>query len=61
MIHVDFADWKDAPSAKLFYMDTVPGFGGYKCAPEMFYFHAAEEMVFHLPDPAAGLLHQRNP
>ncbi len=38
MIHVSFADWKDAPSAKLFYMDTVPGFGGYKCAPEMFYF-----------------------
>ncbi len=38
MIHVDFADWKDAPNAKLFYMDTVPGFGGYKCAPEMFYF-----------------------
>ena len=38
MIHTSFADWKDAPNAKLFYMDTVPGFGGYKCAPEMFYF-----------------------
>ena len=29
MIHVDFADWKDASSAKLFYMDTLPGFGGF--------------------------------
>jgi hypothetical protein len=38
MVHVSFADWKDAPKAKLFYMDTVPGFGGYKCAPEVFYF-----------------------
>jgi hypothetical protein len=38
MIHTSFADWKDAPNAKLFYMDTRPGFGGYKCAPEVFYF-----------------------
>jgi hypothetical protein len=37
MVHTSFADWKDAPAAKLFYMDTVPGFGGYKCAPEVFY------------------------
>ncbi len=38
MVHVNFADWKDAPDAKLFYMDAKPGFGGYKCAPEVFYF-----------------------
>lgn len=38
MIHTSFADWKDAPNAKLFYMDSVPGFSGYKCAPEVFYF-----------------------
>jgi hypothetical protein len=38
MVHLSFADWKDAPNAKLFYLDTVPGFGGYKCAPEVFYF-----------------------
>ena len=37
MVHVSFADWKDAPNTKLFYMDTKPGFGGYKCAPEVFY------------------------
>jgi hypothetical protein len=38
MIYVSFADWKDAPNAKLHYMDTNPNFGGYKCAPEVFYF-----------------------
>ncbi|MFM1944400.1 MAG: hypothetical protein RI897_3382 [Verrucomicrobiota bacterium] len=38
MVHLSFADWNDAPGTDLFYMDTVPGFGGYKCAPEVFYF-----------------------
>lgn len=38
MIHVSFADLKDAPNAKLHYMDAKPGFGGYRCAPEVFYF-----------------------
>ena len=46
MIHVSFADWKDAPKAKLFYMDTVPGFGGYKCAPEMFYFSPQKKWYY---------------
>ena len=38
MIQTSFADWKDAPEAKLHYMDAKPGFGGYRCAPEIFYF-----------------------
>ncbi len=38
MVHVSFADWKDAPKAPLFYMDNNPNFTGYKCAPELFYF-----------------------
>jgi hypothetical protein len=38
MVHVSFTDWKDAPKAPLFYMDTNPNFTGYKCAPELFYF-----------------------
>jgi glycosyl hydrolase family 62 len=38
MIQTSFADWKDAPAAKLYYMDAKPGFGGYRCAPEVFYF-----------------------
>lgn len=38
MIYTSFADWKDAPNAKLHYMDAKQGFGGYRCAPEVFYF-----------------------
>lgn len=46
MVHLSFADWKEAPNAKLFYMDTVPGFGGYKCAPEVFYFVPQQKWYF---------------
>lgn len=46
MVYLSFADWKDAPNAKLFYMDTVPGFGGYKCAPEVFYFEPQKKWYF---------------
>jgi len=46
MVHLSFADWKDAPNARLFYMDTVPGFGGYKCAPEVFYFAPQKKWYF---------------
>lgn len=46
MIHTSFADWKDAPNAKLFYMDTKPGFGGYKCAPEVFYFSPQKQWYY---------------
>ena len=45
MIHVSFADWKDAPKAKLFYMDNA-GFTGYKCAPEIFYFPPQKKWYF---------------
>lgn len=46
MVHTSFADWKDAPGAKLFYMDTKPGFGGYKCAPEVFCFTPQKEWYY---------------
>jgi enterochelin esterase-like enzyme len=54
MVHLSFADWKDAPNAKLFYMDTVPGFGGYKCAPEVFYFAPQKKWyyIFQTQRPA---------
>ena len=60
MIHVDFADWKDAPNAKLFCMDTVPGFGGYKCAPEMFYFTPQKKWYYTFQTQNSGLFHERN-
>jgi hypothetical protein len=53
MIHVAFADWQDAPKAKLFYMDTNPNFTGYKCAPEMFYFTPQKKwyLIFQTQPP----------
>jgi hypothetical protein len=45
MVHLSFADWKDAPKAKLFYMDAA-GFTGYKCAPELFYFAPQKKWYF---------------
>lgn len=46
MVHVSFADWKDAPQAKLFYMDNNPNFTGYKCAPELFHFTPQNKWYF---------------
>lgn len=46
MVHLSFADWKDAPNQKLFYMDAVPNFGSYKCAPELFYFTPQKKWYF---------------
>jgi hypothetical protein len=45
MVHLSFEDWKDAPNAKLFYMDNA-GFTGYKCAPELFYFAPHNKWYF---------------
>ncbi len=46
MVHLSFADWKDAPKAPLYYMDNNPNFTGYKCAPEMFYFTPQKKWYF---------------
>lgn len=53
MVHLSFADWKDAPDARLFYMDNA-GFEGYKCAPELFYFppHGKWYYTFQTQAPA---------
>jgi endo-1,4-beta-xylanase len=38
MIYTSFADWSEAPSAPLYYMDQTPGFATYVAAPQVFYF-----------------------
>jgi endo-1,4-beta-xylanase len=38
MVYTSFADWKDAPSAPLYYLDQTRGFHTYVAAPELFYF-----------------------
>jgi hypothetical protein len=38
MAYFNFPDWSNASAAKPYYMDQTPGFSGYHCAPEVFYF-----------------------
>jgi endo-1,4-beta-xylanase len=38
MVYTSFADWADAPTVPLYYMDQTSGFGGYVAAPELFFF-----------------------
>ena len=38
MVYLNFPDWNQASAAQPYYMDATPGFSGYHCAPELFYF-----------------------
>ena len=38
MVYTSFADWSDAPTAPLYYMDQTRGFKTYVAAPQVFYF-----------------------
>ncbi len=38
MAYVNFTGWSQASAAQPYYMDANPGFVGYHCAPELFYF-----------------------
>ena len=46
MIQTSFADLKDAPNAKLYYMDAKPGFSNGRCAPEVFYFSPQKKWYY---------------
>jgi len=53
MVYLNFSDFNSANSAPWYYMDRTAGFGGYKCAPELFYFqpHNLWYLVFQSPWP----------
>lgn len=38
VIYTSFADWADAPTAPMAYLDQTPGLNGYLAAPQVFYF-----------------------
>jgi hypothetical protein len=38
MVYLNFPSWDQAAAAKPYYMDATPGFSGYHCAPQLFYF-----------------------
>jgi hypothetical protein len=38
LVYLSFADWADAPSAKLYYLNDNPALTGYHAAPQIFFF-----------------------
>lgn len=54
MQFIQFADFSKAKDETPFFMDQVPGFSGYKCAPELFYFEPAKlwYLIWQQQDPA---------
>lgn len=38
MLYLSFADFSQAATATQYHMDATPGFSGYRCAPQIFYF-----------------------
>jgi len=38
LVYTSFADWTEAASAPLYYMDQTPGFDTYVAAPQLFFF-----------------------
>jgi len=56
---LELADWQECPQRAALHMDTVPGFGGYKCAPGGLLLCSPKPVVLHL-QTSAGLQHQRD-
>lgn len=54
MQFIQFDDFSKADNATPFFMDQVNGFGGYKCAPELFYFEPKNVwyLLWQQQDPA---------
>lgn len=54
MQFIEFSDFSQADDATPFFMDQVPGFSGYKCAPELFYMESENlwYLIWQQQDPA---------
>jgi len=53
MVYTSFADWNEASTAPLYYMDQTTGFNTYVAAPELFYFRPQQKwyLVFQSGPP----------
>jgi len=53
MEYINFPTWDQAASAVPYYMDQTPGFSGYHCAPEVFFFTPQNQwyLIFQSPQP----------
>ncbi len=54
MVYLNFADFSQAQTAQHYYMDRTPGFSGYLCAPQIFYFapQAKWYLIYQTQPPA---------
>ncbi len=54
MQFIQFDDFSKAKEQTPYFMDQTPGFGGYKCAPELFYFEPQQlwYLIWQQQDPA---------
>jgi hypothetical protein len=54
MQFIKFSDFSKAKEQVPYFMDKTPGFGGYKCAPELFYFEPKKiwYLIWQQQDPA---------
>lgn len=54
MQFIQFSDFSQAAAATPIFMDQVPGFSGYKCAPELFYYAPQNlwYLIWQQQDPA---------
>ena len=53
MVYLNFTDWTQAAAAEPYYMDANPGFAGYHCAPQVFYFTPQNKwyLIYQSPQP----------
>jgi hypothetical protein len=53
MVYASFADWKEAPDAKLYYLSDNPALTGYHAAPQIFFFapHNKWYLIFQSGQP----------